>query len=438
MGRVVACPGCGSPIETPFVATVLEEPILATAIPDPPSNRQIWGSPRSEPARERIAPTPRARPQSSPPSMGARQLPPVDEDPDVQRQRLDFERQSQSAAGNPGRIRLNILRYVWSFPRWTLGLGFFIVAGIGLAVFVHPAWILIAFSFAGMLYLYWKRQIVRFVAGCVNPAQIVSLDPPRVAVLANLSSGFGPDVPALKILDQPLHRMLRPAVLAVGQRLAAVALYRPDLRHGASHWIDFDPIVVNTGAASLTDVERVESTISESDWRELQAAVNQLPSPAEPGLYCVAEPREYQAGVVAQVLVLFAIRTNLDHNPQQRRYLQDSTIPAEILASLVESSGGKLDITDAFALLQGFSRREGIILTDTHVKVVCAKGYTEFLWQSLAGVLGHRNGFEFVLRSGERLAIPGDCLWDNNVYALEKVCREVMQLGEPRQDEADA
>jgi hypothetical protein len=148
---------------------------------------------------------------------------------------------------------------------------------------MHWVFFLLAVPLAGLLWLYWWVQRAKFISGCTNPAMVVSVDPPLVAVLTDLSMvPSGRQWYYVKVLWQPLHSMTGEGA-RLGQRLATVATYKQG--DSGEHWEDFWPVVVNCVTWTTSDVARVFATISSADWRQLETAIQQVPRPFSPGLY---------------------------------------------------------------------------------------------------------------------------------------------------------
>ena len=193
-----------------------------------------------------------------------------------------LQQQSQSAASNPGQMRVNYLQYARCFPKWPLiWFGFFVVSI--LLVLVHWAFAVLVLAAIAMNVFYWRRVRALFIAGCINPGRIVSLEPPLIAVATNLAKGPGADCTAIKVLPHPLARM-RDIALRVGEPLGTIAFYGA-WTDEATHWNDFDPIAVNAATSSSQEIQRILATLGPDDWSELDRGLQQLPQPFESGMY---------------------------------------------------------------------------------------------------------------------------------------------------------
>ena len=153
-----------------------------------------------------------------------------------------FARDSDSTASNPGRLRVNPVRYVRAFPLrfwfWVGALGL----GVLLGWLLH--WlVLVPFgALAGWQLLRLRRDVrFQFLGGCINPGKVVSLDPPLVAVSTDLDSGGG-GFPVVKVLRQPLALMStgKPEVTLVGGKRLRIpeSHFLTDARDGLAWFFD--------------------------------------------------------------------------------------------------------------------------------------------------------------------------------------------------------
>ena len=82
-------------------------------------------------------------------------------------------------------------------------------------------------------WLYWRHQAAHFALGCANPATVVSLNPPLLAVYTDLTTGERA-YPVIKILrDSGIPS-------SVGDKFATVSLYQGSTE--AERWEDFDSV----------------------------------------------------------------------------------------------------------------------------------------------------------------------------------------------------
>lgn len=183
-------------------------------------------------------------------------------------------------ASNPGRIRVNILKFWTCYPFWpTLWL-----AGTVLFATLIP---LTGIAITGVvvfgcfLILYWIRAREHFVHGCALPAIVLNPAQGLIAVSTDLSTGEG-EYPAVKIMQQPLSRMTG-GLPKKGQRLVAVAVYEQDPNQ-TDYWANFHPKLVACVTTNTKAIEESRQTISEDDYQELEQMLTQVKS-RQPGLY---------------------------------------------------------------------------------------------------------------------------------------------------------
>jgi hypothetical protein len=187
-----------------------------------------------------------------------------------------------AVTSRPAGTRVEWARYYGAFPA-AVAVGTAAVAlGVAGGVLRHPALYALAGAGAWTIVADVVRVRRAFRAGEVCPAVVVAQRPPLVAVRADLSATGAPGPrPAVKMLHQPLRRLTGGTPI-VGTRLAAVATHRPPVRRGT--WADFDPTVLRCATTDEVEVGRVTGTLGEQDWRELDDALAQCPSPRRPGL----------------------------------------------------------------------------------------------------------------------------------------------------------
>ncbi len=201
---------------------------------------------------------------------------------------LEFHQEfTQSAASNPGRLRVHWGQYSRCFPLWPVICFVGTPVSIALAIAVHWAFWILAVIVLVLDFAWWMRTRMHFVGGCINPGQVVSLDPPLIAVFTDLTKG-GPRHPVVKVLPHPLTRMAG-GPFRKGQRIATIATYLPG-DEDLPHWEDTYPIAVGCATIDRREIERVTRSLDREDWEQLDEALAQVPQPFEPGLYRI-KPR---------------------------------------------------------------------------------------------------------------------------------------------------
>ena len=169
-------------------------------------------------------------------------------------------------ASNPGRLKVQWPVFLRCFPKWPV---IYVLAIPGAAILgmlmgqprLLPVLPLILFVLALLGLQKLKEQ---FWNGDVNPARVVSVNPPTIAVLGDLTTRHGLAWHVVKVIRVPQLRAARGGVPPVGSPLATVAVYWGN--SGTSHWDDFDPQIVNCVTDSQPEIQRVLSSIAPQSW----------------------------------------------------------------------------------------------------------------------------------------------------------------------------
>lgn len=129
------------------------------------------------------------------------------------------EDSTEFEANNPGRLRIQPGHYAYCFPFWPLILLGVAVASLAAGIMVRWWWALPSVAVPLLWRRYFRLAAEHFWGGNVNPAKIVSLDPPLVAVHGDLALDDGRSWQVVRIKRQPLFRMAGgPPQLASGWR----------------------------------------------------------------------------------------------------------------------------------------------------------------------------------------------------------------------------
>ena len=157
-GRRIRCPGCKEPVSVPNEEIIDVEDVQIA----PPPQARRTRRPFEEEAKRKTPP----RPTRS-----------ITLDNDTQ-------------ASNPGGVRVNILKYWSSFPRWPT---IWIVATtfFSLGAIVSKAMLVFAILSGILMWLYWTRVREHFMNGCALPGIIISVEHQLVAFCTDLSTGEG-------------------------------------------------------------------------------------------------------------------------------------------------------------------------------------------------------------------------------------------------------
>ena len=172
------------------------------------------------------------------------------------------------------------------YPKWPL-LWIALVAASMVPVWLVSLWFLFLLVLMLLGPVAWCIHVrERFVYGDANVGVVVQVEPTLVAVLTDLSKGFG-SYPAVRIVRARLRRIGDKPV-RVGMRLPTVAVYRGLPHSESSHWCDFDPKPLECATADRKMLARVMASFTDEDGERLEAMVRELPS-IRPGLYRLTE-----------------------------------------------------------------------------------------------------------------------------------------------------
>jgi hypothetical protein len=243
-GRRVKCKGCGAMIRVPVALPEVEPPVEEDPFANPPASYEVDGSVDNA---------------SRPVEQDALSAMMVDQ---------------FTTASNPGGVRIDFVHYLICHPTELIIAGAGLVIGVGGALLTMH-WAPLIFVGVGVWLLVQGllSQRAKLIAGDVCPAVVISVNPYRVAVATDLTTG-GPARPAILIKKASLSRMTGgPAQL--GQRLATVALYAGVASEDA--WRNFDPTVLACATRNEADIARVTASIPQAQWRQLDAMLARLP-----------------------------------------------------------------------------------------------------------------------------------------------------------------
>ena len=189
---------------------------------------------------------------------------------------------SSSVASNPGMLRINYFRHARAFPKPFLILHGLLVLSL-LGVFWSRWFWLLTIVAVVLVWLYWRAKRFQFMAGCVNPGRIVSVNPPRIAVYTDLSTGASRAYPVIKVLEHPLLKMSS-GFPRVGQNVSTIAVYR-GAQEDCAHRFDFEPVVTDIVTGNQSEIQRVFSSIPHDEWQQLDVGLSLLPANPSPGIY---------------------------------------------------------------------------------------------------------------------------------------------------------
>ena len=135
---------------------------------------------------------------------------------------------------------------------------------------------------------YWMRAYKNsirefFKAGDTLPGVVTSIRPTQVAVMTDLTKGFG-SYPIIKII-QFKFRVLNGKKIAVGDKIPMVAFYLEDEKAELPHWVDVDPTPISFATKDKNKIGEKIYSISMEDWERLEESLHQIKDSSKVGLY---------------------------------------------------------------------------------------------------------------------------------------------------------
>jgi hypothetical protein len=246
-----------------------------------------------------------------------------------------------------------------------------------------------------------------FIAGCVNPSRVVSVDPPLVAALTDLTKGANPTKwNYIKVLRQPLSSMTG-GPPQLGQQLSTIAYYEQS--DNPEHWNDFHPTVVNCVTWKQLEIDRILTILPESEWRDLDAGLRQLPVPPPVGLYKVEIDLPQRHTALSRQELTDWIDLYLSAPPSESccKTLQNSTAPHLISAANgIEPSIGGHDVLAVITAPDQSAGQHGLIVSTPGLYYRFGDSLRGMIpWTSMWGAGYASDGLEIVLRSGSRVRL---------------------------------
>ncbi len=182
-------------------------------------------------------------------------------------------------AGVPGRVQVNWNRWARAYPRPLLFLGAVLL--ITLIVFALTRQVMVLVFGLVCLSGLWKQISLRvrehFHFGCANPAVVLSVAPPRLAVYTDLATGPRTPYKVIKVIAPPLH-LFAGGTPEMGAKTVTVSLYeRGDDTEQTGHWSDFHPVPVALVVAEKSESDATQARVPQKWWDLLEEGVRALP-----------------------------------------------------------------------------------------------------------------------------------------------------------------
>ena len=208
--------------------------------------------------------------------------------------RFGAPRKGTTFASNPGGVEVKHRVYARFFPGALrqLALGSVLTA-LGLVGAIATKGtslvaLLVGVRFAARGYRLLQRAEDHFQNGCALPGVVVATDPITVAALTDLSTGRHATYNAVKVVQMPRLAKVRGRTFATGDRVPVVAKYAGQMP--TPKWDNFYPSPVAFATDDAAEIARVEASIGDREWAELNEALFQIPKPYYNGLFPVDLP----------------------------------------------------------------------------------------------------------------------------------------------------
>jgi Protein of unknown function (DUF3239) len=327
-----------------------------------------------------------------------------------------YRRLSGSAASNPGQLSPNLFQYFLCFPTFSLVCFVIILLAAALAALVHFLFAVVAVLTALLLGWYWFRVRIKFISGCVNPAVVVSEDPPLLAVGTDLACGSGVNWPVIKILAHPFGRMFG-GPFREGDRVPTVALYYGE---DGPHWLDFEPVAAQCVTRNRDEIARMLESIDDAGWKVLELGLRQIPQPLEPGQYRLIPNAERTPAPRMEELEI-ALKRHLKPNPEKGRYGPKDRVAKELFSGVVAGCDAEVQEKEVIAAVASETKSQGVLLTMRSVLYHLGKDESgEVEWANLRGAALHFDEVELVTGNQERHRFSRNAFSSENQWLLEQ------------------
>ncbi len=200
---------------------------------------------------------------------------------------IEIEDEVETAAANPGLVRVDFALYWRCFPiwgtLWVLALPFALYLPIVLYPGYWQAWCVGGGALLANL-VYWFQVRMHFWSGNIVACRMISESPVLFGALTDLNKDGDVPIPALRVFRQSLGQIsgMPPRM---GDRCAAIALYQREKDPTARTWKTFDPKLASSATTDEDEVLRVLGSVPESDWEELDVALRAVGQPFRKGLH---------------------------------------------------------------------------------------------------------------------------------------------------------
>jgi hypothetical protein len=294
-----------------------------------------------------------------------------------------------------------------------------IVAAIALKFYALAAALLLPLGI-----LIWHHRSVKARVGQlkVEPGLIISIDPPMVATLLDLSQGNG-SWDYIRISATALPSQVQRG----GRHPMAVQRFESP---GANHFTDASCQSLTNLTTDPKTLAAAVGTISEARWQEFHAAWETILQQDTPGLYKVPTKPRQGMPIPREKLEQIVSRC-LGHNPNLGRYMASAGLPPPVLQAAQANYASDLDSSSIIALVKcdhDDSGRLSLLFDELGLRFKIRDDLgTDIAWADLwsVGIVGR--DLEIVMTSGLRMAIPTRT-FAKNAAAIELALAQICEL----------
>lgn len=182
-----------------------------------------------------------------------------------------------------GKIKPNFVQYTKHYPQWPLCLGMLFLISCLFVIMKSWHYLPLPIISAYILNSYWQYIKAFCYHGNLCAAQVISVNPLRIAVFTDLSM-YGDPYPVIKVIKPPVTKNFN-HLFNEGSRLPIIALYQKGEEEDW-HWKDFNPKLVQYVTSDRIQIINAERRISRELWDDLELGLKCLSAKIEgSGLY---------------------------------------------------------------------------------------------------------------------------------------------------------
>ena len=312
-----------------------------------------------------------------------------------------IEAKQDAHASYPGRVRVNMFRYMVFYPRWPIGIGIVLLI-TGLATFLLHKYFVVLFALTFLFAVIGWRQIKgRYISGCLNPAKIISFSPPLLAVASDFTHSPKQSWPAIKILRQPIESVLGPNA-QVGDRVPTVAYYTNGPDNSAEHWGDITPDLVAAGTSDPSEIQRTLGEITEERWSMLDQGLAQIPQPYTENLHRIYVESHFTDERLPPAA---AVERFMEERPNDDVFVGCAGLDAKRREEMADWCSAT-ELEQCLAIILRGTKPEGAVMLPTELLINHGEHRNRRLpYDTIRGAFFGWGRFELALKSGERIIL---------------------------------